>query len=151
AAAGRLGRGRDAGSLRRRRRRGRRCGAGRLRVPFPRIHHRPGQGGARRGGLSGPDRTRRADMTPAPVGADDLTYDADGLIPAIAQQFDSREVLMLAWMDAEAVRRTLATGAATYFSRSRQQYWVKGETSGHTQRVVEVRYDCDADALLLLV
>jgi phosphoribosyl-AMP cyclohydrolase len=58
---------------------------------------------------------------------------------------------MLAWMDAEAVRRTLATGAATYFSRSRQQYWVKGETSGHRQRVIELRYDCDQDCLLLLV
>jgi phosphoribosyl-AMP cyclohydrolase len=85
------------------------------------------------------------------VSPDSLAYGTDGLIPAIAQQYDSREVLMLAWMDAEAVRRTLATGAATYFSRSRQQYWVKGETSGHRQRVIEVRYDCDQDCLLLLV
>lgn len=80
-----------------------------------------------------------------------LAYGSDGLIPVIAQQHDSREVLMLAWMDAEAVRRTLATGAATYFSRSRQQYWVKGETSGHRQRVIEMRYDCDRDCLLMLV
>lgn len=80
-----------------------------------------------------------------------LAFNADGLIPAIAQQYDTREVLMMAWMDAEAVRRTLETGAATYFSRSRRQYWVKGESSGHTQRVIEVRYDCDADTLLLLV
>jgi phosphoribosyl-AMP cyclohydrolase len=82
---------------------------------------------------------------------DQLRFGADGLICAVAQQFDTREVLMVAWMDAEAVRRTLATGAATYYSRSRQEYWVKGETSGHTQRVVEVRHDCDADTLLLLV
>ncbi len=87
----------------------------------------------------------------AGVGPAGLAYNRDGLIPVIAQQFDSREVLMLAWMDAEAVRRTVQTGAATYFSRSRQQYWVKGETSGHRQRVVEVRYDCDQDCLLLLV
>lgn len=85
------------------------------------------------------------------VHADELSYNSDGLIAAIAQQFDSREVLMLAWMDAEAVRRTLTTGAATYFSRSRQEYWVKGETSGHHQKVIEVRYDCDRDCLLLLV
>lgn len=88
---------------------------------------------------------------PEGVSPDDLTYNADGLITVIAQQFDSREVLMLAWMDAEAVRRTLESGAATYFSRSRQQYWVKGETSGHHQKVIEVRYDCDRDCLLLLV
>ncbi len=81
----------------------------------------------------------------------DLAFNADGLVPVIAQQFDTREVLMLAWMDAEAVRRTLDTGAATYFSRSRGRYWVKGETSGNHQRVVELRYDCDADTLLLLV
>lgn len=87
----------------------------------------------------------------AAMSIDTLTFNAGGLIPAIAQQFDTREVLMMAWMDAEAVRRTLESGAATYFSRSRQRYWVKGETSGHTQRVVEVRYDCDADTLLLLV
>jgi phosphoribosyl-AMP cyclohydrolase len=90
-------------------------------------------------------------MTAADVSPDRLAKHADGLIPVIAQQYDSREVLMLAWMDAEAVRRTLATGAATYFSRSRQQYWVKGETSGHRQRVIELRYDCDQDCLLLLV
>ncbi len=81
----------------------------------------------------------------------DLTYNDAGLVCAVAQQFDSKEVLMVAWMDAEAVRRTLETGRATYFSRSRNQYWVKGETSGHTQRVIEVRHDCDADTLLILV
>ena len=87
----------------------------------------------------------------APLSVGDLRFGGDGLICAVAQQFDTREVLMVAWMDAEAVRRTLETGAATYFSRSRQSYWVKGETSGHTQKVIEVRYDCDADALLVLV
>jgi len=81
----------------------------------------------------------------------DLKYNEAGLICAVAQQFDTREVLMVAWMDAEAVRRTLETGRATYFSRSRNRYWVKGETSGNTQRVVEVRHDCDGDALLVLV
>lgn len=80
-----------------------------------------------------------------------LHFGPDGLLPAIAQQWDTGEVLMLAWMDAEAVRRTLETGRGTYWSRSRQQYWVKGETSGHTQQVKEVRIDCDGDAILLLV
>ena len=75
----------------------------------------------------------------------------DGLVPAIAQDAESGRVLMLAWMDDEALRRTLATRRATYWSRSRQQYWVKGETSGHTQAVREVRLDCDGDTLLLLV
>lgn len=87
-------------------------------------------------------------MTFAP---ENLSYDERGLLPAIAQQHDTGEVLMLAWMDAEAVRRTLATGDVTYFSRSRQRYWVKGETSGNRQRLVEMRHDCDRDCLLLLV
>lgn len=81
----------------------------------------------------------------------DPVFGADGLIPVIAQDALSREVLMLAWMDAEALRRTRETGRATYFSRSRQDYWVKGETSGHTQTVRGIRIDCDGDALLLLV
>ena len=80
-----------------------------------------------------------------------LRFDADGLVCAVVQQHDTREVLMVAWMDAEAVRRTIDTGAGTYWSRSRQEYWVKGATSGHTQRVVEVRRDCDGDTLLVLV
>lgn len=80
-----------------------------------------------------------------------LLFNQAGLICVVVQQFDTREVLMVAWMDAEALRRTRETGAATYFSRSRQQYWVKGETSGNTQRVVEIRRDCDGDTLLLLV
>ena len=73
------------------------------------------------------------------------------LRPAIVQDADNGRVLMLAWMDAEAVRRTRETGHATYWSRSRQAYWVKGETSGHHQQVRELRVDCDGDTLLLVV
>jgi phosphoribosyl-AMP cyclohydrolase len=80
-----------------------------------------------------------------------LTFNADGLVPAIAQQHDTGEVLMLAWMDAEALRRTVATRKATYWSRSRGEYWVKGETSGHHQAVVAVAVDCDGDTVLLQV
>ena len=86
-----------------------------------------------------------------PAIADKLTRNADGLVCAVVQQRGTGEVLMVAWMDDEALRRTLATGRATYWSRSRQAYWVKGETSGHTQHVHEVRLDCDGDALLLVV
>lgn len=75
----------------------------------------------------------------------------DGLFAAIAQERETGIVLMMAWMDDEALERTLATRKGTYFSRSRQQYWVKGETSGHTQYVHDVRLDCDGDALLLVV
>ncbi|MGO1184342.1 MAG: phosphoribosyl-AMP cyclohydrolase [Micrococcaceae bacterium] len=74
-----------------------------------------------------------------------------GLIAAIAQQHDTGEVLMLGWMDDEALRRTLHSGRATYYSRSRQEYWRKGETSGHIQEVVSVALDCDGDALLVRV
>ena len=80
-----------------------------------------------------------------------LTYNSDGLIPAVAQDADTHEVLMMAWMDEEALRRTLATGKATYWSRSRREYWVKGETSGHHQAVVSVAADCDGDTLLVTV
>ena len=80
-----------------------------------------------------------------------LTFNGDGLVPAIAQQFDTGEVLMMAWMDREALRRTLSEGRVTYFSRSRGEYWRKGDTSGHTQHVVRVRADCDGDALLMEV
>lgn len=80
-----------------------------------------------------------------------LKRNADGLVPAIVQQHDSGEVLMLGWMDDEALHRTLTTGRATYWSRSRQEYWVKGETSGHSQWVKEVRLDCDKDTILLKV
>jgi phosphoribosyl-AMP cyclohydrolase len=80
-----------------------------------------------------------------------LVYTSDGLIPAIAQDADSGDVLMLAWMNAESVRRTLETGRVTYWSRSRQAFWVKGETSGHTQELVDLRFDCDKDCLLMQV
>ena len=75
----------------------------------------------------------------------------DGLVCAVVQQAGTREVLMVAWMDDEALHRTLTTGRATYWSRSRREYWVKGETSGNRQWVREVRLDCDGDALLVLV
>jgi phosphoribosyl-AMP cyclohydrolase len=81
----------------------------------------------------------------------ELAFDERGLIPAVVQQHDTGEVLMVAWMDAEALRRTLESGTTWFWSRSRQEHWHKGETSGNVQRVVEVRYDCDADTLLVLV
>src|SRR5580693_8502837 len=80
-----------------------------------------------------------------------LKRNPDGLIAAIAQQHDTGEVLMLGWMDDEALHRTLTTGRGTYWSRSRQEYWVKGETSGHVQRVKSVALDCDGDAVLVRV
>jgi len=78
-------------------------------------------------------------------------FNADGLIAAIAQDAESGEVLMLAWMNATALQATLETGRATYWSRSRSALWVKGETSGHTQELVEMRIDCDQDAVLMKV
>ena len=94
-----------------------------------------------------------AENVPAPGAAlvDAIVFDGDGLVPAVVQQHNTGEVLMLAWMNLEAVEATLAAGEAHYYSRSRQTQWRKGETSGQTQRVVEVRLDCDGDALLLLV
>lgn len=80
-----------------------------------------------------------------------LTYDANGLIPAIAQDHQTGEVLMLAWMNAASLARTLESGQVTYWSRSRQSFWAKGESSGHVQMLVEVRLDCDRDCLLLQV
>jgi len=80
-----------------------------------------------------------------------LKRDRDGLIAAIVQQHDTGEVLMLGWMDDEALHRTLTTGRGTFWSRSRQEYWVKGETSGHAQWVKSVALDCDADAVLVKV
>lgn len=80
-----------------------------------------------------------------------LVYNDQGLIPAVAQEAETGEVLMMAWMNAEAVDRTLQTGRVTYWSRSRQAFWIKGETSGHVQELVELRVDCDQDCLLILV
>lgn len=80
-----------------------------------------------------------------------LVYDDRGLIPCIAQDEGTGEVLMMAWMNAESVARTLETGKVTYWSRSRQSFWVKGETSGHVQTLVDLRLDCDRDCLLAVV
>src|SRR5579862_9080544 len=82
---------------------------------------------------------------------DAIAFDDQGLVPAIAQQHDTGEVLMFAWMNRDAVAETLATGRVCYFSRSRARLWRKGEQSGQAQRLVELRLDCDGDALLLLV
>lgn len=83
--------------------------------------------------------------------ASQLTYDDKGLIPAIAQDAESGEVLMMAWMNREAVQKTLETGRVTYWSRSRQSFWIKGESSGHVQELVEFRFDCDKDCILVTV
>ncbi|MEM8537983.1 MAG: phosphoribosyl-AMP cyclohydrolase [Pseudomonadota bacterium] len=80
-----------------------------------------------------------------------LSYNDAGLIPAIAQDATTGEILMMAWMNAEAVKRTLDTRAVTYWSRSRQEFWVKGATSGNTQELVEFRVDCDRDCLLVRI
>jgi len=82
---------------------------------------------------------------------DRVAWNAEGLVPALAQDARSGEVLMLAWMNREALERTVATGEAVYWSRSRRALWRKGETSGHVLRVREIRLDCDADAILLSV
>lgn len=93
--------------------------------------------------LSGTDQDETAEFRPK--------FNENGLIPAIAQDADLGEVLMMAWMNAEALRRTLETGEVTYWSRSRRALWVKGETSGHVQKLVEAWIDCDQDALVLKV
>ncbi|WP_439559868.1 phosphoribosyl-AMP cyclohydrolase [Roseinatronobacter sp.] len=80
-----------------------------------------------------------------------LTYDDNGLIPVIAQDHETGQVLMMAWMNADAVAQTLQTGRVTYWSRSRQSFWIKGETSGHVQKLVDFRLDCDRDCLLVMV
>ena len=94
-------------------------------------------------------------MTATPASADALlgaiAFDADGLVPAIAQQHDTGEVLMMAWMNRDAVRETLATGRVCYWSRSRRALWRKGETSGQVQRLIDVLVDCDGDTVLLQV
>lgn len=86
-----------------------------------------------------------------PAVAARLKRSPDGLVPAVVQDADTRAVLMLAWMDDEALHRTLTTGRGTYWSRSRGEIWVKGETSGHVQHVRDVRLDCDGDTLLVTV
>ncbi len=94
--------------------------------------------------------SERATSVPDDLG-EELKFGRDGLIPVIAQQHDSGEVLMLAWMNRESLAETLNTGDVTYWSRSRRRLWRKGETSGQTQRLVDLRLDCDGDTLLLLV
>lgn len=95
--------------------------------------------------MSAPSPSAAAALLPA------LKFDRDGLVAAVAQQHDTGELLMLAWMNREALEQTLVSGQVTYFSRSRGKLWRKGETSGQVQRLVELRVDCDGDALLLLV
>jgi phosphoribosyl-AMP cyclohydrolase len=90
-----------------------------------------------------------SDLDPAVAAL--LRRDAAGLVPAVVQDEQSRDVLMVGWMDDEALHRTLTTGRSTFWSRSRQEYWVKGESSGHRQWVREVRLDCDGDTLLVTV
>ena len=85
------------------------------------------------------------------MSVDDIAFDERGLAPAIVQDATTKQVLMLAWVDAEAIKRTKESGTTWFWSRSRQEYWNKGATSGNTQKVTELRYDCDADALLMLV
>lgn len=94
---------------------------------------------------------RRVHSALDPAVATRLKRDRDGLVCAVVQQHDTGEVLMVGWMDDEALHRTLTSGRATYWSRSRQEYWRKGDTSGHVQHVRSVALDCDGDALLLSV
>ena len=97
------------------------------------------------------ERATMNERETAALQVEDLTYNADGLIPCIVQDEQTREVLMMAWMNEEAVRRTISQGTTWFWSRSRQKFWHKGEESGNTQKLVELRYDCDADTLLALV
>ena len=116
-------------------------------MPLQRANARePGCRGYRHNDLV-PDDPARLD----PAVAARLKRDAAGLVCAVVQQHDTREVLMVGWMDDEALRRTLTTGRATYWSRSRGEYWRKGDTSGHVQHVRSVAIDCDGDALLVRV
>jgi phosphoribosyl-AMP cyclohydrolase len=82
---------------------------------------------------------------------DQLRFNEQGLIPAVAQDYDSGDVLMMAWMDKKAIQRSLSEGYAVYFSRSRQEYWRKGDTSGHLQQLIGMAFDCDGDTVLLRV
>jgi phosphoribosyl-AMP cyclohydrolase len=91
------------------------------------------------------------DREHALLGVDELTYDSSGLIPAVVQDAENADVLMVAYMNRESLIETIETGKTWFWSRSRQKYWMKGESSGHTQDVKEIRYDCDADCLLVRV
>ncbi len=103
------------------------------------------------GGSQVPGSARTAAPSLDPAVSARLKRDRDGLVVAIAQQYDTGEVLMVGWMDDEALHRTLTTGRATYWSRSRREYWRKGDTSGHVQWVRSVALDCDGDSLLVRV
>ncbi|NJN46921.1 MAG: phosphoribosyl-AMP cyclohydrolase [Candidatus Competibacteraceae bacterium] len=96
-------------------------------------------------------RTRLTPTRPEQDLFSELNVNADGLVPAIAQQHDTGEVLMMAWMNRESLEETLRTGRVCYWSRSRRRLWRKGESSGQTQRLIELRIDCDGDTLLVLV
>jgi phosphoribosyl-AMP cyclohydrolase len=85
------------------------------------------------------------------LGIDELTYDDKGLIPAVVQQHDTGEILMVAYMNRESLAETIETGKTWFWSRSRQKYWMKGESSGHTQQVKDIAFDCDGDTLLIQV
>ncbi len=97
------------------------------------------------------DMTSNAEAAKSEFDSVAIKFNHDGLIPAIAQQHDSGEVLMMAWMNLTAIQETLATGRVCYWSRSRQSLWRKGESSGQQQKLVEMRLDCDGDTILLLV
>lgn len=122
--------------------------------PVPAARHNGGMSSSpvspsAAGSPSGPEAPAGTSLDPAIAAR--LKRSADGLVPAIAQQYDTGEVLMLGWMDDEALHRTLTTGRCTYWSRSRREYWVKGDTSGHVQHVKSVALDCDADTVLVKV
>ena len=93
----------------------------------------------------------RTTSNPSAVDVADLKFDENGLLPAIVQDVNTNSVLMLAYVDAEALRRTLETKTTWFWSRSRREYWNKGATSGNVQKVVDVRFDCDADTVLMIV
>ena len=97
------------------------------------------------------EQLRAGDSLPLSEVLDSLPFNADGLLPAIAQQYDTGEVLMMAWMSRAAIEETLRTGRVCYWSRSRQRFWRKGESSGQVQRLRDMRFDCDGDTILLLV
>src|SRR5699024_1382151 len=144
-AAHRLRRCREGRALRPGRARRSRCAAGRQCLPPRHAEHRRGQDRTARRGGRGP-RSSASGLDAAQEHWRELNRpNSDGLVPVIVQEATSREVLMLAWMDVEAVERTLASRRATYWSRSRGEYWVKGETSGHVQHVRSLSLDCDAD------
>ena len=118
-----------------------------------RLDRNAASGNAVDGTVPGPTaQTHAAPASPLPAGlAEALKRDSAGLVAAIVQQYDTNEVLMLGWMDDEALHRTMTSGRVTFYSRSRQEYWRKGDTSGHVQWVKSLAMDCDGDALLVRV